>query len=98
MISRFGGEEFAVFMTGVTEAEARQGAEKLRAAIESSAFDLPDTRSISVTASIGIAYSDDQYRTFEELYQQADTALYASKRSGKNRVTVFGDSPMKLPS
>ncbi|OWA35934.1 hypothetical protein B9G55_08625 [Saccharibacillus sp. O16] len=97
LVGRFGGEEFAVFVTGVTELEVRQSAERLRAAIEASAFDLPDTRSISVTASIGIAYAEYASRTFEELYQQADSALYESKRNGKNRVTLFGDSSSELP-
>lgn len=97
LVGRFGGEEFAIFVTGVTEAEVRQCAEKLRAVIEASAFDLPDTRSISVTASIGIAYTDTRYQTFAELYQQADVALYESKRNGKNRVTLFGGSSMQLP-
>lgn len=97
VVGRFGGEEFALFDTDLSEEEMRQAAEELRAAIEASPFDLPGSRSIGVTASIGIAYAKRSYLTFEELYQQADTALYASKRTGKNRVTVFGDAPMNFP-
>ncbi|MEJ8305652.1 GGDEF domain-containing protein [Saccharibacillus sacchari] len=94
---RFGGEEFAVFATGLSEPEMRLSAEKLRAAIEAAVFDLPDSRPIGVTSSIGIAYAYRSSLTFEELYQQADAALYNAKRAGKNRVVVFGDSPLSLP-
>ncbi|NGZ76388.1 GGDEF domain-containing protein [Saccharibacillus alkalitolerans] len=99
LTSRFGGEEFAVFITRLTEEEMLAGAERLRAAIEASTFDLPGSRSIGVTSSIGIAYTDPRGLNFEELYQQADAALYVSKRGGKNRVTVFGDaSPPQAPT
>ena len=91
LVGRFGGEEFAVFSTFLSEEEMRSGAERLRAAIESAVFDLPESRSIGVTASIGIAYAPQNVLTFAELYQQADAALYASKRTGKNRVTAFGE-------
>lgn len=97
VVGRFGGEEFAVFSTLLSEEEMRSGAERLRAAIQSAVFDVPGSRSIGVTASIGVAYAPQNVLTFEELYQQADAALYASKRTGKNRVTVFGESPFRLP-
>ncbi|MCQ4087942.1 GGDEF domain-containing protein [Saccharibacillus sp. JS10] len=89
---RFGGEEFAVFDTGLSHEEVTMIAERLRAAIEDSIVDLPGGRSIGVTSSIGIAYTARLSLTFEELYQQADAALYHSKRNGKNRFTLLDES------
>ncbi|CAM3367544.1 MULTISPECIES: diguanylate cyclase [Saccharibacillus] len=92
---RFGGEEFAVFLTGVSESEALDGAERLRQAIGSARFELPRHGSIGVTSSIGMVWAQHNRGTFEELYQLADAALYASKAAGKNRVTLADDSLLR---
>ncbi|MDO3409937.1 diguanylate cyclase [Saccharibacillus sp. CPCC 101409] len=94
---RFGGEEFAVFLTGVTQEQALDAAERLRGAIERTSFVLTDGQEIGVTSSIGILHADGNLQTFEELYQQADAALYASKKSGKNRATLFGSGTGRPP-
>ncbi len=52
-------------------------------------YELPDDESITVTASIGIALFPKDGATYELLYKNADTALYASKENGKNRFTIF---------
>ncbi|WP_172194556.1 GGDEF domain-containing protein [Saccharibacillus qingshengii] len=93
---RFGGEEFAVFVTGVTHAQAREEAERLRRAIEAASFTLAGGVRLGVTSSIGMVYREAGVQAFAELYQQADAALYASKAQGKNRVTEFGDRQSPL--
>ena len=84
---RIGGEEFAVCLAGIKEEEGMKAAEHLRALTESSPFVLDTGIEISVTVSIGIVYTKRKDVTFEELYQHADTALYTSKETGKNKVT-----------
>ncbi|MEI7027528.1 histidine kinase N-terminal 7TM domain-containing diguanylate cyclase [Paenibacillus sp. y28] len=85
--ARIGGEEFAVCLSGYRDYEALEEAEKFRVAAASRAVLLP-AATISVTVSIGIAHGEQPGSTFEELYQQADAALYHSKETGKNKTTV----------
>ena len=83
LLARFGGEEFAVLLPDQTTGTLLAMAERLRAAIEARMF----TRSgslLSVTVSIGVA--SVTLTTPEEIVQEADRALYAAKRAGRNRV------------
>ncbi|MNC79071.1 response regulator PleD [compost metagenome] len=43
---------------------------------------------IRLTVSIGIAFTERSDATFEQLYREADEALYRSKTGGKNKVTL----------
>lgn len=87
VLARIGGEEFAVVMFDIALAHAGQVAEALRTAIESG-IALPDV-SQTVTASFGVAEIDTA-RDADGLaaLKRADTALYAAKRDGRNRVMV----------
>lgn len=88
VIGRVGGEEFAVFIKGRSELEVQEVAERLRNTIKNYWIRLNESKQITITISGGIAYSKKSNTTFEELYQQADKALYQSKESGKNKITL----------
>jgi diguanylate cyclase (GGDEF)-like protein len=65
-------------------------AEAIRQATESEAFEgYPARRDAHITVSVGVASLPLHGRTAAELLAHADKALYMSKRSGKNRVSVF---------
>ncbi len=81
---RFGGEEFIVLLRNTGLDEARQIAERMRAAI-AALEDLPG--GIRMTASFGLAASGPE-ETAENLIVRSDVALYQSKRDGRNLVTV----------
>lgn len=86
--ARFGGEEFVVLLPDTPMKGALRVAESIRSHFESKKWTRRDTgESIgSITLSFGVA----QYlggETAEALIQRADGALYASKASGRNRVT-----------
>jgi two-component system cell cycle response regulator len=89
LVCRLGGEEFVVVMPDTPGEVAMKVAERLRASVESEVFPLDSagSRSIHVTVSIGLA---ERGRTTnpDDLFKAADEALYASKRSGRNRVTA----------
>lgn len=86
LITRYGGEEFAVLLNNTTLKEAEIIAERARAAIESTDFKSQDS-TLKKTASIGAAgYLPNQ--SIEEFIRSADTALYEAKRTGKNKVVV----------
>ena len=82
---RYGGEEFALVMPGMTAAKAGERAELLRAAIEAMSVKHGD-EVIAVTASFGVASFPECGKTTFELVSAADGALYSAKRGGRNQV------------
>jgi diguanylate cyclase (GGDEF)-like protein/putative nucleotidyltransferase with HDIG domain len=80
-VCRYGGEEFCVLLTNTDLNGALQAGERFRATIESSSCG-----GISLTASFGVSSDSLGARTPQELLNQADEALYAAKRGGRNRV------------
>ncbi len=85
---RVGGEEFAVFFFARDEHAALEEAESFRSTMGNYNIILNEGHSIQLTVSIGIAFTERSDLTFEDLYRQADEALYLSKATGKNRVTL----------
>ncbi|MBY6205675.1 diguanylate cyclase [Halomonas denitrificans] len=91
LVARSGGEEFLVLAVGADADGARERLEAFRAAVERMSIDdefcvLRFTVSVGVTTAGSIADCE-----FDELIKQADKALYASKRAGRNRITSFED-------
>jgi len=79
---RYGGEEFAVILPELSEEAAVAAAERIRNLLES------QTQPVRATVSIGVAAAQPG-ETLEQVLNQADQALYASKSAGRNRVTAF---------
>lgn len=84
---RMGGEEFLVLMPNADIEEARARAEAWRAVIRSEPI-LTSNGAAEITFSAGISCYPETAATFEQLLQQADTAVYAAKRAGRNRVVI----------
>ena len=87
MAGRFGGEEFLIVLGNTTREQAAIVAERVRKGIEGHVFNYGDT-TIPVTVSLGVAAIKPGFQTGADVYQDADKALYESKRNGKNRVTL----------
>jgi two-component system, cell cycle response regulator len=83
---RLGGEEFVIIMPETDLGRAFQIGERLRAAIAAEAFHMGAAGDLRVTASVGVATVDFATDTPTTIYKRADTALYAAKREGRNRV------------
>ena len=84
--ARYGGEEFAVLLPYTHIDEAKIVGERLRIAIEKASIPI-DKKNINVTISMGLAeFSVDQ--TGEQLFKNADSALYEAKETGRNRVCI----------
>jgi diguanylate cyclase len=86
VVSRNGGEEFTVLLPDCSHAQACDVAERVRRAVEKHTFRLPGGEGISVSVSIGVSTYLETAQTQDEVYQQADEALYSAKRLGRNRV------------
>ena len=87
-VARMGGDEFAVIMPDITDADgALQVATKLVARL-AEPFVLPQG-SASISGSVGIALYPQHAETIEALTQCADMAMYEAKRAGKNQVKVW---------
>jgi diguanylate cyclase (GGDEF)-like protein len=98
---RYGGDEFVIALPRCTESEARRIADDLRLAVSVCAPRLAGTAfpAGTLSISIGIAWRTSRPQSAasaesagEDLFRAADAALYRSKREGRNRVTVDGDS------
>ncbi len=98
MVARYGGEEFVLVMPDSSLESAMQVAERLRLRICDQPFEVSDpVGKISITISLGVAICEDGADTPDTLVRRADTALYAAKASGRNRVKVDG-YPDMIPS
>lgn len=86
VVTRYGGEEFAILLLDARAAGARAVAERIRLAIEEQAVPLPGGAEVRVTASLGVACLPDDASSAEALVRAADEALYRAKREGRNRV------------
>ena len=82
--ARMGGEEFNLILPGVDSQGGAIAAERIRKAIE--AVELEKIE--HVTASIGVATYLEHSDDIDELLELTDQAMYESKRSGRNRVTI----------
>ncbi|KAA1162060.1 diguanylate cyclase [Pseudoalteromonas fuliginea] len=84
IVARFGGEEFCIILPGSTKDQAASIAESIRQELESTSFD-----NTAITCSFGVSSIEFNAKTPTELIEQADLALFKSKSSGRNRVTVW---------
>jgi diguanylate cyclase (GGDEF)-like protein len=85
--ARYGGEEFVCVYPETDLPEAAAHAEVLRHALEFGNVEF-EGAPLRVTASFGVATLSAASDSAASLIRQADTALYAAKRAGRNRVCV----------
>jgi diguanylate cyclase (GGDEF)-like protein len=87
--ARYGGEEFAVIVPETDREGVIITAERIRTTIEAHRI-TTDSLTLQVTVSLGCATLPVHADTPSALIDCADKALYHSKETGRNRVTVFG--------
>ena len=85
ILSRYGGEEFAIILPEIDNYNAMQFAEKIRGLVETSSFHFEDS-DIPVTISVGVASIQPALQEANDFIRVADEHLYAAKDAGRNRV------------
>ena len=93
LFGRFGGDEFLIGCFGLDRDRAYQVGEKIRAAVveRAKAQTAPPMPELSISMGIAHAIPASGY-DMEGLFARADTALYAAKRAGRNRVILEDES------
>lgn len=86
ILGRIGGREFGVFLSNTPTGEALEIAERIRQTIADSPY-TDSTNQIELSTSIGLTTKGCNAK-FDELYQEADQALYAAKENGRNQVVI----------
>lgn len=90
-VGRYGGEEFAVLLPDVDEAEVRAIAERIRVRIRALRITTPAGEPVTLSATIGAAlHTTVPEAGLDEMIRAADDALYAGKKAGRDRVAVAG--------
>jgi diguanylate cyclase (GGDEF)-like protein len=86
---RFGGDEFCIYMQNIpSEKFVKARCRKLNEEISSS------VDGMNITLSMGISVVDKK-KTFEDVYKEADHALYEAKRNGKKQYAFYEDTANK---
>jgi diguanylate cyclase (GGDEF)-like protein/PAS domain S-box-containing protein len=86
-LARYGGEEFVIVLPHTDSVTAADVAERCRIGIEETEWKLKN-----VTASFGVSSVSIMANTPEALIKAADSALYAAKSAGRNRVEIYQNS------
>lgn len=91
IVGRAGGDEFVILMKDLPDRAAlRERLGEICAALRQICFG--EGGEYEVSASVGAALFPADGRSFEELYQRADAALYRSKKAGKDRFCLYSDA------
>ena len=88
LISRYGGEEFAIALSETDKEGAKVVAERIKSQVEEEAFQL-DGEKANATVSIGISFFPDDTEDLMELIDLSDKALYEAKRTGRNKICIY---------
>ena len=96
IFGRFGGEEFGVLLPACGPEHGRQRSEQLRVTIAGITAYQGSSKA-TVSASFGIATTSGSGHELGQLLAHADAALYEAKRTGRNRVVLFGQPSEVTP-
>jgi len=89
LVGRYGGEEFVLLVNGEVEG-AHEVAERIRRAVETECVPQDgDSLERPTTVSLGVVPLSEETKSLDRLIAMADAQMYRSKKTGKNRVSVF---------
>ena len=86
IVTRWGGEEFAIIIDKIDVEQLKERSEKLRMLVEKSAI-FVEKKEVRVTISVGATLSRPK-DTIVSIVKRSDALMYESKKAGKNKVTI----------
>ena len=89
MISRFGGDEFAIVLLHADAKKAFEVANRIKTAIKKSIFLKNRNLNLHVTGCFGISSFPENGNTVEELIRKSDLAMYDVKHTGKDGIKIY---------
>lgn len=92
---RYGGEEFVLVLPDSSAADAKQRMEQIRGQIKELKIPHGEQVLSAITVSAGVAQAEDPAPNPSQLLRAADTALYAAKNAGRDRVMVYQAKPSR---
>lgn len=90
IIGRMGGDEFVIFLKDVKD-DTIISREANRVEEFFKNFQVGQYTKYSATASIGVSIYPKDAQDYDSLFKAADSALYTSKKRGKNQLSFYGD-------
>jgi diguanylate cyclase (GGDEF)-like protein len=90
-VARYGGDEFVLLLPGVDTEQANRVGVRVCEAARSRTAQTADGRTVGITLSLGIVTCDSQnkFDSPKALLAAADSALYQSKRNGRDQFTCY---------
>jgi len=97
LVARYGGDEFAVVLGSVDQKGVAVAGEHMRSNLSQTLVEKTNSTIRGVSVG-GVLFDPARHARQEDLVADADAALFAAKRSGRGRVSVFGLSPAEKPA
>ncbi len=95
VLARYGGEEFCIITPFLRSRQAAFFGDKLRAAVKNHSFRYKE-QSIHLTLSVGLT-SFSSGKSYQEIIERADAALYYAKQTGRDRVCRWREKKFDMP-
>ncbi len=91
LVARLGGDEFVIFMKNIKDEDIIPNF--MKRLLKNLNIEFTDgINTVKIAASIGVALFPKDGKTFDELYKNADKALYSVKNNAKNGCTIYGQN------
>jgi len=90
IVARYGGDEFIVMLPKASESAARAAGERIMRQVTNAVIDTHG-QPVAISVSMGLATYPVMADEAESLLRNADKALYASKRAGRNRLSIYSE-------
>ncbi|MDJ0659457.1 MAG: diguanylate cyclase [Crocosphaera sp.] len=94
-LGRLGGEEFVVILPHTDLEGAKIAAQRVCEAMTQESLQVED-KTVNITVSVGVASYDPKDKKIDDILKRADTALFAAKENGRNRVAIMHNQQLKV--
>ena len=92
ILAKYGGDEFVIILPNSDKVGAFLAADRLREIVDTETFEGEEHQPLGgLTLSLGVASYPDHGQSVEEILNRADKALYAAKKTGRNKTVIYNE-------